>query len=300
MRIVLLGKGGQVGEALHAELCQQGDVIAWGREQARLEEPASLADRVAEQRPDVIVNAAAYTAVDRAESEPDVAFLVNATAAAALAGAAKRQGAWLVHFSTDYVFDGLKADPYAEDDDASPLGVYGRSKLAGDDAVRAADCLHLIFRLSWVYAANHANFPQRILDLARQRNSLDVIADQVGAPTSARLIAAVTAKAIAVAVDAQAPRVFSGIYNLTPAGAVSRADLARFIIREAAARGADLTLRPDAVRSVTAEAFPSPAARPLNSRLDTSKLRRTFAVDLPPWQADMRDWVAHELAEVRP
>lgn len=296
MKLLLLGRNGQVGEALQSTLGRLGQVVAWGREAACLEEPERLAERVAAQKADVIVNAAAYTAVDRAESEPARAFLINARAVSALAAVAERQGAWLVHFSTDYVFDGRKADSYAEDDAPNPLSVYGRSKLAGDDAIVVSGCLHLIFRISWVYAAGHPNFPRAMLQLARERSSLDVVGDQVGAPTAARLVAAATARALARTARGRAARSLSGVYNLAPAGTTDRADLARFVVREALARGAGLALSPGAIRSVATDAYPASATRPLNSRLDTTKLRRTFGMELPPWQDDMRGWIACELA----
>ena len=296
MKILLLGKSGQVGETLRSALAPLGQVVAWGREEAVFGEPARLADSVAAQAADVIVNAAAYTAVDKAESEPAAAFTINAEAVSALAAVVRRQGAWLVHYSTDYVFDGRKTDAYTEDDAPNPLSVYGRSKLAGDDAIIASGCLHLIFRISWIYAAGHSNFPRAMLRLARERRGLDVVADQVGAPTSAQLVATVTAEAIARVMYDPAGRSLSGIYNLAPAGKTSRVDMVSFIVREASTLGSTLTLDPDAVRPVTTDRFPTPAARPLNSELDTTKLRRTFAVDLPPWQDDMRGWVAREMA----
>jgi dTDP-4-dehydrorhamnose reductase len=300
MKLLLLGRNGQVGEALQATLGRLGQVVAWGREAACFEEPERLAERVAAQKADVIVNAAAYTAVDRAESEPARAFLINARAVSALAAVAERQGAWLVHFSTDYVFDGRKPDSYAEDDAPNPLSVYGRSKLAGDDAIVASGCLHLIFRISWVYAPGHPNFPRTMLQLARERSSLDVVADQVGAPTAARLVAAATVRVIARTGRGRAASSLSGVYHLAPSGATDRADLARFVVREASARGADLALSPGAIRSVTTDAYPASASRPLNSCLDTAKLRRTFGMDFRPWQDDMRAWIACELAGVGP
>lgn len=298
MKILLLGKNGQVGEMLQAALSPLGAVVAWGREDACLENPLRLAGAVAALEADIIVNAAAYTAVDKAESEPATAFLVNAEAVSALAGVARRQGAWLVHYSTDYVFDGRKSDAYTEEDQPNPLCVYGRSKLAGDRAIVASGCQYLIFRVSWVYAAGHANFPRAMLWLARERTSLNVVADQVGAPTSARLVADVTAKALATLAQDRSGVNWSGIYNVAAAGATSKADMVRFILGEAAALGCQTTLAPDEVWPVKTQMFPTPATRPLNSRLNTTKLRRTFSMDLPPWQEDMRQWVAQELAEV--
>ncbi len=300
MKILLLGKNGQVGEALQSALAPLGQLVAWGREDACFEHPNRLAESVASQGADVIVNAAAYTAVDKAEREPATAFLVNAEAVSVLAALAKRQGTWLVHYSTDYVFDGHKVDAYTEDDPTNRLSVYGRSKLAGDKAIVASGCLYLIFRVSWIYAAGHANFPRALLRLARDKSGLDVVADQIGAPTSAELIATITAGAIArVARDRDAASL-SGVYNLAAAGKTSRADMVRLIVDEASAMGLLPLPNSSAIRSVTSDAFPMPAARPLNSQLATTKLCRTFAVDLPPWQDGMRAWVARELVGEHP
>lgn len=291
MKVLLLGKDGQVGEALQTALAPLGDVVALGRVDADFEQPGELPRIVATYAPDAIVNAAAYTAVDKAEAEPARARLVNAEAVALLADAAKRQNAWLVHYSTDYVFDGSKDGAYTETDEARPLGVYGATKLKGDEAIAAAGGKYLIFRVCWVYAPGHASFPASMLRLARDRESLNVVADQVGAPTSAALIAAVTAAAlrrVATEPDAES---LSGVYNLAAAGEVSRHRLAQFVVAEALARGAKLALTPEAIKAVSTAEFPLPAARPLNSRLDTSKLRRTFGLTLPPWEDDMRAWV---------
>jgi len=193
MRILLLGKGGQVGRELQGPLAAIGDLLAVDRTSGDLERPDDLAALVRRERPDVIVNAAAYTAVDKAESEPEKAGLVNAAAVAVLAGAAADLGATLVHYSTDYVFDGTKAGRYVESDRPNPLSVYGRTKLEGEQAVAASGCRHWIFRTTWVYAAHGHNFVRTMLRLARERDELRVVDDQFGAPTSARLIAAVTA-----------------------------------------------------------------------------------------------------------
>jgi dTDP-4-dehydrorhamnose reductase len=272
-------------------------VVALGRSEADFERPGDLPRVVATHAPDVIVNAAAYTAVDQAETEGERARLVNAEAVATLAAAAKRSNAWLVHYSTDYVFDGAKPEPYVEADEARPLSVYGSTKHRGDLAVAEAGCRHLIFRLSWVYALGGNNFARAMLRLARDRSTLNVVADQVGAPTSAGLVAAVTAAALATLdADEQRSAWVSGTYHVAPAGEVSRADYARFLITEAAANGAPLALRPDAIASIASADYPTPAARPLNSRLDTRKLRSTFGVELPSWQDDARRWVAATVA----
>jgi dTDP-4-dehydrorhamnose reductase len=294
MKILLLGKNGQVGRALAPALAGLGEVLAWGRSDADLERPEALPARIVDMAPDVIVNAAAYTAVDRAESEPERARLVNGEAVAAIADATRQVGAWLIHYSTDYVFDGTKDGSYVETDAAAPLGVYGASKHQGDLAIAASGCRHLIFRVSWVYADGTANFARTMLRLARERDALQVVADQVGAPTSARLIAAVTATALGrlAAPEALAP----GLYHLAPAGAVSRLDYVRFLVTEAKRLGADLAVTPERITPVASTAFPTPARRPLNSRLDTGKLRQALGLALPDWRDDVRPWVAGELA----
>jgi dTDP-4-dehydrorhamnose reductase len=270
--------------------------VALGHAEADFERPGELPRLVAQAAPDVIVNATAYTAVDRAEVEPERARLINAEAVALLAAAARRIGAWLVHYSTDYVFDGTKTAPYLETDAPAPLSVYGATKHRGDVAIAESGCAHLIFRVSWVYADGGNNFARTTLRLAREKNALQVVGDQLGAPTSARLIAAATADAVArLGRGADAP-LSPGLYHLAAAGAVSRADYARFIVAAALRRGATLALGPEAIQAVPTAAYPSPATRPLNSRLDTAKLRSALALELPDWQEDTRNWVATALA----
>jgi dTDP-4-dehydrorhamnose reductase len=296
MKLLILGKDGQVGRALQKTLPQLGEVTALGRAEAPFDQPRSLAPLIERHRPDVIVNAAAYTAVDKAEAESSLAHAVNAEAVAVLGAAARAAGAWLVHYSTDFVFDGAKPEPYVETDPPQPLGVYGRTKLEGERAILTSGCRHLVFRVSWVYAAGHANFPQAILRLARERTRLQVVADQVGSPTGAGLIARVTCAAIAKAVNADDPAGMAGIYHLAAAGEVSRLDLARFIVENAGAHGARLALEPQAILPVATADYPAPAARPLNSRLDTGKLRSTFGVDLPAWQEEISEWLTAVLS----
>ncbi len=293
MKLLRLGKDGQVGSALQQALPALGEMVALGRAEADFERPGELARLIATHAPDVIVNAAAYTAVDRAEADADRARLVNAEAVAILAAAAQRSGAWLVHYSTDYVYDGRKPEPYLEADEARPLSVYGSTKLRGDSAIAASGCRHVIFRVSWVYAAGHPNFGATMLRLAKDRDSLDVVDDQVGAPTSARLIAATTAKVLATAGERQD---ISGVYHLAATGTVSRNGYARFVVAEALAHGAALTLRPEAIRPIASTALPTPAERPLNSRLDTTRLQQAFAIALPAWEEDARAWVTESLA----
>jgi len=293
MKFLLFGKDGQVGEALQRALPTAGEVVALGRAEADFERPGELPRLIAIHAPDVIVNAAAYTAVDKAETDANRARLVNAEAVATLASAAHRLGAWLIHYSTDYVFDGTKPGPYLETDEASPLSVYGTTKHRGDLAIAASGCRHLIFRVSWVYATGHANFGKTILRLARERSTISVVDDQVGAPTSAELIANVTVAAInrlaSLGSDAEN---LSGLYHLAPEGSLSRYEYARFVVEEARSAGMAMALTPDGVMPIHSAEYATAARRPLNSRLATNKLRAAFGVPLPPWQEDVRRWVA--------
>jgi len=238
MKILLVGKGGQVGHALQAPLASLGDLVALDRAAADLERPDDVVAIVKRERPGVIVNAAAYTAVDKAESEPDRARLVNATAVGALARVAAERGATLVHYSTDYVFDGTKAGRYVETDDPCPLSVYGRTKLEGEEAVVASGCRHWIFRTTWVYAPHGHNFIRTMLRLGRERDELRVVDDQFGVPTSARLIAAITADSIGRLATGSAPQ--PGIYHLAPHGETTWCRFARTILAAARDRGAVL------------------------------------------------------------
>lgn len=286
MKILLFGKTGQVGRELPRALPADCALVACDRDTADLRRPETVAAIVAREAADVVVNAAAYTAVDRAESEPEEARLVNATAVAAMAEATARTGGWLVHYSTDYVFDGTKGDRYVETDEPRPVSVYGATKLEGERLVAASGCRHLIFRTSWVYAAHGRNFPRTILRLARERDTLDVVDDQVGCPTSAAFLARLTSAAIRRCVDpAAAPP--PGVYHACPAGATTWHAIARLLVAEAGRRGAGLRLAAEAIRPIPTAAYPTPARRPLDSRLDTAKLAATFAIPLPPWQDDM-------------
>jgi dTDP-4-dehydrorhamnose reductase len=298
MKLLLLGKDGQVGRALRPALAPLGDVVALGHVDADFEKPGELARLVATHAPDVIVNAVAYTAVDKAEADIDRARLINAEAVATLAAAAHRSGAWLVHYSTDYVYDGEKPDPYVEADIANPLSVYGSTKHRGDLAVFGSGCRHLIFRIGWVYATGSNNFARAILRLAREREALNVVADQIGAPTSAGLVASVTAAALAklASLPLQAD-VLAGLYHLAPQGAVGRHAYAQELVRQATALGANLKLKATGITPIATANYPTPAARPLNSRLDTQKLRLAFGFDLPPWEDDVRQWVKDTVAE---
>jgi dTDP-4-dehydrorhamnose reductase len=286
MKILLFGKTGQVGCELLRALPADAEVVAFDRGTADLRRPETAAALVTREAADVVVNAAAYTAVDRAESEPEEARLVNAAAVGAVAQAVARTGGWLVHYSTDYVFDGGKGACYVETDQASPLSVYGATKLEGERLVAASGCRHLIFRTSWVYAAHGRNFPRTILRLARERDSVDVVDDQIGCPTSAAFLARLTSVALRRCLDpTTAPP--SGIYHACPAGATTWHAYARLLVAEAVRRGARLRATPDSIRPIPTSAYPTSARRPLDVRLDTAKLAATFAVSLPPWQDDV-------------
>ncbi len=289
MRILLLGANGQGGHELRRALAlaPAGELVCATRggllddgsrcEIADLDRPASLSGLIERIAPDVVVNAAAYTAVDRAESEPEAAFRVNAEAPAALASACAARGILLVHYSTDYVFDGTARRPYREDDPVSPVSVYGRSKLAGEDAIRASGARHMIFRTAWVYAGRAHNFMQTMLRLARERDELRVVDDQVGSPTPAALIADVTAHALA------RPPTGSGTWHLTTGGQVSWHGFATAILTRAGAIG--VIDRIPAVIPITTADYPTPARRPAYSCLDCSRLEREFGIDMPSWQA---------------
>jgi len=280
--ILLLGANGQVGWELRRALAPLGDVTAYTRAEVDLADLEHLRTIVRASAPHIIVNAAAYTAVDKAESEQEAAWRINAEAVAALADEAVQANAWLVHYSTDYVFDGVKHGAYNEHDTARPLSVYGASKLAGEQAVRAARGRYLIFRTSWVYAPRGKNFPRTMLNLARNREALTVVDDQVGAPTSAELIADVTALALR---HVQKVECAGGTYHLTAAGETSWYDYARLLLRKAAAKGHHLKAGAQDVRPIATADYPTPARRIANSRLSTDKLQTVFGLTLPPWEA---------------
>jgi dTDP-4-dehydrorhamnose reductase len=286
MRILLLGCNGQVGWELQRALAPLGTVSACGRDRPApwrmdLAQAEGLAAWIDAHEPEVIVNAAAYTAVDRAEDEPGLAHAVNARAPAVLAAAARRHGALLVHYSTDFVFDGDSEVPYDEDAATAPLGAYGRSKAAGEEAIRASGCRHLILRTSWVHAARGRNFVLAILGLAAQREELQVVVDQLGAPTGADLVADVTAHTIrAVRADPS----LEGTYHCTAAGETSRHGCAHHVVAWAQRHGWPLMATPERVLAVATTERPTRARRPRNGRLDTTRLRRRFGLALAPWQ----------------
>ncbi len=285
MKILLLGKNGQVGWELQRSLAPLGEVFALATNSPELcgdlTNLAGLKQTIRDIAPDIIVNAAAYTAVDKAESEPDLAYVINALAPELLAQEAKRSGAWLVHYSTDYVFDGSGDQPRLETATTGPLNVYGQSKLAGEAAIIGSGCQHLIFRTSWVYAARGNNFAKTMLKLAQERESLSVINDQIGAPTGADLLADVTAHAVRSAL--LRPEL-SGLYHLVASGQTSWHGYASFVIDYARQAGIDIKVATAAIQAVASNAFVTAAQRPLNSRLDTHKLQNTFDLHLPHWQ----------------
>lgn len=295
MKILLLGKNGQVGWELQRSLAPLGELIALGSDSVQwcgnFLDLAGIEATVRAIAPDVIVNAAAYTAVDKAETDADACRTVNALAPGVLAAVAAEIGALLVHYSTDYVFDGSGSAPRNEAAPTGPLSVYGRTKLDGEQAIASSGCRHLIFRTSWVYAARGGNFAKTMLRLAGERDRLSVVDDQIGAPTGAELIADVTAHAIGAT---RAQPELSGIYHLAATGATSWHGYASYVIEMARQAGVPVKVANDAITAVDSTAFPAPAARPKNSRLDTAKLQSAFALTLPDW----RQGVARMLSEI--
>lgn len=287
MKILLLGKNGQVGWELQRSLAPLGEVLALDRHSTShcgdLSQPERLAQTVLDYKPTFIVNAAAHTAVDKAESEPELARCINAQAPAALAQAAAQVGAWLVHYSTDYVFDGSGQHERQEGEGTGPLSVYGQTKLEGEKTIVASGCKYLIFRTSWVYGARGGNFAKTMLRLAQERDGLTVINDQHGAPTGADLIADVTAHAMRRVLNKQ-NNSLSGVYHLVASGETTWHGYASHVIGQAKCIKPDLPIKVAEVAPVPTSAFPTPATRPLNSRLCTHKLQQAFGLVLPPWQ----------------
>jgi len=285
MKILLFGKGGQVGWELQRSLAPLGEVIALDFDSKEhcgdLTNLEGIAQTIRTIAPDVIVNAAAHTAVDKAESEPELVRTINALSPSVIAREAKRNNAWLIHYSTDYVFDGSGDEPWQETDPIGPLSVYGATKLEGEQLIEQSGCKCLIFRTSWVYAARGGNFAKTMLRLAQERDKLSVIDDQIGAPTGADLLADITAHAIRTA--QQKPEV-AGLYHLVAGGETSWHGYANFVIEFARKTGVALKVTPEAIQAVPTSAFPAPAKRPHNSRMSAEKLRRNFGVELPHWQ----------------
>jgi dTDP-4-dehydrorhamnose reductase len=284
MKILLTGCAGQLGRELKRSLASLGEVVACDRRQIDLADPDAVRDAVRAIAPEAIVNAAAYTAVDNAEAEPATAGAINTVAPGILADEAKRLGALLVHYSTDYVFDGAKPTPYIEDDVTAPLSAYGRSKRDGDLAIAASGARYLILRTSWVYGLHGANFMKTMLRLAREHDELRVVDDQIGAPTWTRHLADATAMILA---RDETPQ---GVYHLAAAGETSWHGYAEAIVAEA--RVAGLLEKLPGVRRITSADYPLPALRPTNSRLDCSRFHRDFGLALPDWRTGLIDCLA--------
>jgi dTDP-4-dehydrorhamnose reductase len=287
--ILLFGANGQVGHALRPSLTRLGKVVACTREQIDFNQSpeavaAALEVLIQHDKPTIVVNATAYTAVDRAQAEPDIAQRINAIAAGLIAKAAHKAGACVVHFSTDYVFKGDKSEPYAEADPTDPQSVYGHSKLEGERAVASACARHLIFRTSWVVSAHGGNFLKTMLKLAQERDALNVVSDQVGAPTSANLIATVTTQVLQTLAEQPSTDLRWGLYHLVASGHTNWHAYARYVIAQARAAGWPIKIQDQAISPIATKDYPVAAPRPLNSRLDTHKLCQAFNLTLPEWR----------------
>jgi dTDP-4-dehydrorhamnose reductase len=282
--ILLIGKVGQVGWELRRTLSPLGRLVCIDYPEVDLTDPASIKKWVTDTAPRIIVNAAAYTAVDKAETEPDLAMKINGIAPGILAEEAKRIGALVVHYSTDYVFDGTKTEPYTEEDGPNPLNAYGRSKLAGDQAIQAVDGHYLIFRLCWVYGARGNNFMLTMMRLAREREKLRVVCDQVGSPTWSRMIAETTTLALKQVANSREPEECKGLYHLCASGSTSWHGFSQAIVSLAPAEGKKCK----EVQAITAQEYPTPARRPANSILSCDKLHRIFGLRLPHWEEGLK------------
>jgi dTDP-4-dehydrorhamnose reductase len=285
-KILVTGKNGQVGWELQRTLAPLGQLIALDAEDMDLSDADAIRRKVREIAPHIIVNPAAHTAVDNAESEPDLAMAINGTAAGVLAEEAKQLDALLIHYSTDYVFDGTKASPYVESDTPNPQSVYGKTKLAGEQAIQAVGGKHLILRTSWVYGVHGGNFVKTILRLAKERSELRIVADQYGAPTWARLLATSTAQVIN---GYSAEK--SGVYHLTPHGRTNWHEFAEEIVRLARQYDDALKDKPLVIHPIATHEYPLPAKRPANSSLSTEKVHQTFGLELPQWEKDLAECV---------
>ena len=283
-RILIIGKNGQVGWELCRTLAPLGDVTAVDFPEIDLSNPDSLRQHITQSRPNIIVNSAAYTAVDKSESEPELAMKINGVAPGILAEEARKSGALLVHYSTDYVFDGTKQSPYLESDKSNPLGTYGRSKLAGDEAVQQVGGNHLIFRLCWVYGARGQNFLLTMMRLAREREKLRVVKDQVGCPTWSRMIAQATTQALIRILTIGDFSAFTGLYHLASSGITSWHGFAEKIVQLMPSEGKKCTI----VEAITTAEYPTPAKRPVYSVMDCGKLEKAFKIRLPDWENGLR------------
>ena len=285
MKILLLGANGQVGWELRRSLAPLGEIRAYDRHTGNLQKLDDLSRLIRDFSPEAIVNAAAYTSVDKAESELDEAFLINSKAVEFLAKEAKLLNAWFIHYSTDYVFDGLKSGAYIETDTPNPQSVYGQTKYDGEESIKESKVKHLIFRTAWVYSKRGANFIKTMIQLAKTQDELKVVNDQIGAPTGAELIADVTALCLyQIAQYKNSAHNLSGTYHLTPTGKTSWHGFAQFIIAEAIELGVKFRASFENVQAISTSEYPLPAKRPSNSLLDTKKICNTFNVYMPPWQ----------------
>lgn len=289
MNILLLGKDGQVGFELQRSLSLIGNLKSCNRLEVNLLDIESITSVISKFQPDIIVNAAAYTAVDKAEEDFITAYKINSDAVSLIAHEAKKNNSWLIHYSTDYVYDGKKSDPYLETDKTSPLNKYGLTKLDGEEAVRSSGCKHMIFRTSWVYSLTGKNFIKTILSLAREKDELSIVSDQIGAPTSAELIADVTMLCLRdIISDVDNSDKFSGLYHLSALGEVSWYEIAKFILEEISVNGIKTQLLLDKLLPINSNQFKSAAVRPKNSRLNTDKLKNTFNIYLPNWKYSVK------------
>lgn len=291
MKILLTGRNGQLGWELQRMLSKSGEVVALDMEDMDLADPESIRRTVQSVRPDIIINPAAHTAVDKAESEPDLAMAVNGIAPGVLAEEARKLDAMLVHYSTDYVFDGSKDSPYTEDDNPNPQSVYGRTKLAGEDAVRASGCKHLILRTSWVYGVHGGNFIKTILRLAKERDELRIVADQFGAPTWARDLASATMNAL-IAWDMSGwDAELGGTFHLTAGGRTNWHQYAEEIVRLARMYDQTLAAKQLVIKPIATHEYPVPAKRPANSVLSNERIRETYGIVMPQWQESLAECV---------
>ena len=285
MKILLLGANGQVGWELRRSLAPLGEIRAYDRHTGNLQKLDDLSMLIRDFSPEAIVNAAAYTSVDKAESELDEAFLINSKAVEFLAKEAKLLNAWFIHYSTDYVFDGLKSGAYIETDPPNPQSVYGQTKYDGEESIKESKVKHLIFRTAWVYSKRGTNFIKTMIQLAKKQDELKVVNDQIGAPTGAELIADVTALCLyQITQYKNSAHNLSGTYHLTPTGETSWHGFAQFIIAEALGLGVKFRASFENVQAISTSEYPLPAKRPSNSLLDTKKICNTFNVYMPPWQ----------------
>ena len=284
MRILLTGKNGQLGFELSRSLAPLGDIRAVDIAECNLADEQSIRRLVQDLRPTIIVNPAAFTAVDKAENDSGAARAINADAPGILGEEAAKIGAWVVHYSTDYVFDGRQRDAYRENDQANPLNIYGRTKYDGELALACANPRHLILRTSWVVGAHGNNFAKTVLRLAAERDTLSIVADQSGSPTSASLLADVTAHIVRQYQREGSQGFPYGTYHLAAAGETNWFEYARFVLTRAIDAGRSLKIQPADIRPITTDEYPTAARRPANSRLDTSLLRETFGLQLPHWQ----------------